>query len=160
MTKPEIEIINFYKVVTGFRQRFKPPEMVYVGIEDFLEQHGQFWKVKSRPKQVPLGTIKMCFNNAFHQIVNDDRYYYAEGYAMGIIPVNHAWIVDREDNKAIELTWPEPGVAYHGVIFDSEYVIKHTLKREEAGVLACHRSPLLFEKSNKWKVKHDKINSK
>jgi hypothetical protein len=63
---------------------------------------------------------------------NPDKYSYVEGYAMGVIPVHHAWCVDKDGN-VIDTTWSatervpgtmraKVGTWYFGVEFDLGYV--------------------------------------
>ena len=48
--------------------------------------------------------IKECYNNCAKIAMADDRYQYVEGYAMSIIVVEHAWLVN-ENGEIVDPTW-------------------------------------------------------
>jgi hypothetical protein len=86
----------------------------YAGMGDFLLQHAQWFEP---PKAMPVwrGPIKQCFHNAR---MASKRYgwQYVEGIANFIIPVHHAWCVDKQGNVK-EVTWEKAGNLYFGVVF-------------------------------------------
>ncbi len=65
------------------------------------------------------GRTGYCFANAQRRACPDgeQRYLYVEGFALGAAPtpIHHAWISDGAG--AIEVTWPEPALAYMGIQF-------------------------------------------
>jgi hypothetical protein len=93
---------------------------------------------KERPSGWRLGQLGNCFQNAF-EIVTDrwprsNRYVYCEGLAWTgkFIPVDHAWVVDTEDDKAIDITWrhsQRKNAQYFGLTFQTEYVVTTVTKR-------------------------------
>lgn len=86
----------------------------------------------TRSDDYPKGTIKECFRNAYLLAVEHNLIYY-EGYAMGVIPVLHAWCLDK-DFHVIDTTW-ETGTEYFGVFFSIKYVSKVLLERKSYGVI-------------------------
>jgi hypothetical protein len=101
-----------------------PADLHYLGPADLLLRHGGWFNPIPLPEIGMRGRVKECFRNA---ALASARYglRYIEGFAMGIIPVHHAWCADDEGN-AIEVTWPEdiiPGAAYFGMEFDPEMVL-------------------------------------
>lgn len=48
--------------------------------------------------------IKECYKNCAMIAMSDDQYQYVEGYAMSIIPIQHAWLVNAK-GEAIDPTW-------------------------------------------------------
>ena len=66
----------------------------------YLLQHGQEWGPHiARPEDVKPGEMKGCFVNAYQLAIrNPRRFFYVEGYAMAVIPTEHAWCVDRAGN--------------------------------------------------------------
>lgn len=88
------------------------------GPADFLLQHGTFYEPRVLPKRYRRGPIKACFyNSAMYALNNMSKgVRYVEGYAASIIPVHHAWCIDK-DGKLLELTWDTPGTAYFGIEF-------------------------------------------
>lgn len=73
---------------------------------------------------------KACFENALATATLHKEYRYAEGYAAGLMPVLHAWLVDPDGN-AVDPTWREPGTAYMGIIFPVKEVMSNW---QETGV--------------------------
>lgn len=106
---------------------------VYKGVHDFLLREGRVWS----PEECVLrrGLAKHCFDNAY-KLARRRGLQYVEGYATAIIPVHHAWVIDHE-GRIIEKTWPEPGLAYFGVVLPLEFVLRARLAGC-ASVLANH----------------------
>jgi hypothetical protein len=76
------------------------------------------------------GTPQECHKNATDLALADDSLVYCEGYALyksGDMPTLHAWVTDGQ-GRAIDSTWPQPGVAYAGVPFTSLFVNMTALK--------------------------------
>ncbi len=93
----------------------------YSSMQDFVLQNG---------REFTPGTIcwalgkQNCFQHAAEAASLCRDFTYCEGYAAGIIPVLHAWIVDAKDGTVIETTWPEMGTHYYGIPFRTDYVRK------------------------------------
>ena len=68
------------------------------------------------PKGVRRRQPKLCYWNS-QQVAKRGRgrYVYCEGYATRMIPVEHAWCLDRETGLIVDTTWGEGGHAYCGV---------------------------------------------
>lgn len=109
-------------------------EFKYAGFEDFLLKHGSFFTPKTTlPDGVrPMG-LSQCFENAYRVATRTKAFHYVEGYALGVIPIHHAWLVDREGN-VIDPTWVNIGVgkAYIGV----EFNLAEVKKSRRVGILA------------------------
>jgi hypothetical protein len=101
--------------------------------ESLVTTKGRLFSPISRPKGVRKGAPKACFNNAFKVVLNDvpldsrkgsNGYRYCEGFcliSMGrtkVIDIHHGWVADKMGN-AIEVTLPEPALAYFGIPFTS-----------------------------------------
>lgn len=134
----------------------------YLCIEEFLLKEGQpFISPDSSelPDDVPRGVVKECFKNCMDAVVfsshrDQTDYLYCEGYALGIIPTIHAWLV-TPDGQVVDPTWPEPGTEYFGVAFKRKFAQRQTLKQECYGLLDAWTSewPLLKGiDSEEWKV--------
>ncbi len=82
----------------------------YASLEAFVLEHGKPYEGKSLPAELSYGEAKNCFGNAASIALNG-HYVYCEGYAYppGLIPCHHAWLVDPEDGKAIDVTWQDGG---------------------------------------------------
>lgn len=87
------------------------------------------------------GAKKFCYRNAGSLALfeNRERYVYVEGFALisERIPLctPHAWVYDLVEEKAVEVTWDEPGPEYLGIAFDTEWLWAWTCLREMWGVL-------------------------
>jgi hypothetical protein len=112
------------------RQQGEVPEgWVYEGIEDFVLQHGVWYRPTGWPPR--QGAPKSCFGNA---VMNAALYgvKYIEGMALpgmtfinGVPlpslsgprrPIHHAWNLDV-DGQLCDNTWMNKGLAYIGVEF-------------------------------------------
>lgn len=95
------------------------------------------------------GPEKQCYRNAGSLVLLEDpaRYVYVEGFAVisEEIPLctGHAWVYDLFEEKAVEVTWPEVGVEYLGIAFDTDWFRAWTRLRDTWGVLD---SPALLRK--------------
>lgn len=99
----------------------------------FLVEHSQVYPTVATTRR--KGTIKQCFMNAFRLATEEPhKYTYVEGYAANIIPVHHAWCVNR-DGHVIDPTWKDGGKAYYGIPFNVEYVWKMAGRRRIYGIL-------------------------
>ena len=59
--------------------------------------------------------MRACFQNA-RAAAKRYGWQYVEGMANYIIPVHHAWCVDKQGNVK-EVTWENAGNLYFGVVF-------------------------------------------
>jgi hypothetical protein len=99
-------------------------------LQEFVLQYGWWYEPSSLPAQIARGTPQECFKNATFLTVEDDSLVYCEGYALfrhGSAPRLHAWVTDGH-GRAIDNTWPQSGVAYAGVPFQSLFVTMTALK--------------------------------
>jgi hypothetical protein len=91
---------------------------------EFMEQHfegksfatwllerGKLYEWKPLEDKSLLGRSKECFQNATYAALwRDGKFTYCEGYAFaGFFPVQHAWVIDNEDGKAVDVTWQSGG---------------------------------------------------
>lgn len=103
----------------------------YYNMEEFVYRNGRLFKIK--PHNIKRGPMKECYRNAALLSIQDPKYYYVEGYAMGIIPAMHAWCIDKDKN-VIDPTWPD-GREYFGVVFKESYLFKHMEKYKRYGLI-------------------------
>ena len=83
-----------------------PGRFAYLGMEDFLLQHGKPYMAARLPKRVRAGIPGACFDQAY-RLAKRRKWLYVEGVALGsVIPVHHAWCEDPSNpGVAIDPTW-------------------------------------------------------
>jgi hypothetical protein len=99
-------------------------------IQEFVLEYGWWYEPVAPPMNCAKGTPEECLKNAVDLALFDDSLIYCEGYALytsDSFPTIHAWVTDGHGN-AIDNTWPQPGVAYAGVPFRSQFVNLSSLK--------------------------------
>ena len=108
--------------------------------EKFVLQHGKQYNVAPLKDKHWLlrGKIKECFCNAALAAMWNKGLTYVEGYACGVIPVLHAWCVDKHGD-VVELTWPEVGTDYYGVPFNRKFLARQLCKTKQYGLIDSHK---------------------
>jgi hypothetical protein len=129
------------------RRRSKPNGINYSCIEEYVLKHGRDMDVAPLPSNVKRGKMKNCYKNAYDLALGSKRYIYCEGYAVGIIPVLHAWCFDTKTGKVVDPTWKD-GKEYYGVKIDFTSVLRVVVERECYGVLDA------------WEIKHPALQDK
>lgn len=107
---------------------------------DFLLEHGREFKAGRLPKRwlSQCGKWKECFRNSSLAALDNPKLRYVEGYATGVIPVpmHHAWCIDSNDDRVVDLTWKDQQkCAYFGVIFRAAWLRSFLLQHKVYGVL-------------------------
>lgn len=114
----------------------------YTGLGDFMLKNGREFDTANGIAE-KHGPVKECFSNAQKIALFSKRLIYCEGFAVGIIPVMHGWVVRTADSAVIETTWPELGTQYFGIAFHPEYLRRRVLETE------CYHS-LIDDWENDW----------
>jgi hypothetical protein len=105
-----------------------------------LLKEGTWSNPQKKPRKYPFGEIKQCYRNAFWLARDNADLTYCEGIAfMGIIPVAHAWVIDK-DNNVIDTTWrmthrEVTNLAYFGIVIPTEELVIQTIKQKYYGLL-------------------------
>lgn len=115
--------------------RNEPPAAGYGSYEELVLARGQLFPWRPRPTHIPKLPARGCYRNA-SQIAGRHRLTYVEGYAMAMIPVAHAWVVD-DDGFVIDATWDDdtPTGFYLGIALDRDKVADFTSRTGYHGVL-------------------------
>jgi hypothetical protein len=118
MTLNRTTLLNFLR-----NSEAMPAAMAFLKhtFQEFVLDHGWWYEPGELPKHLATGAPQECCKNATDLTVADDSLIYCEGYALfksGSLPTLHAWVTDGH-GRAIDNTWPKPGVAYAGVPFKS-----------------------------------------
>ena len=120
-------IQDYLKSIVAMIDREPPEGYKYKCTHEFVLEHGKPYRARPLPEVYKRGTIKQCYKNSFLLSLETDLTY-VEGFADNIIPVSHAWCVDRDGN-VIDPTWPNPeNCEYFGIPFKQEYVISNIMK--------------------------------
>lgn len=122
-------------------RKFKPP----VSVEEndrLMEQYG-----------IDAGMAKDCFANSGRCVIGmHPDITYVEGYAAGIIPVHHAWLVTK-DGQVIDPTWNgqishgvtvDPGHSYYGVPLKQNYVRQVMMDTKYFGIFS-YTNPSVYD---------------
>jgi hypothetical protein len=114
------DIETFLRQMIELRSKMqRPKDFAYGSIEEFVLTHGRSYSkcaltedesryVFSCAKRHGRFPIKQCFYNSQTVLLGDDperRFTYVEGYATGLIPVQHGWLVIN--GKVIDFTMRE-----------------------------------------------------
>lgn len=144
------DLRTYLETATAAVRRFRPAasRFVYPCVEAFVLAHGRPFETRvCKPHGMWAGLPRCCFQNAaVLATICPERYTYVEGYAIGVIPVLHAWVMDADGN-VLDITWPEAaevGAAYWGVPLKAAYVKRTVMALKGAAIdNAPDRFPLL-----------------
>jgi hypothetical protein len=119
LTAADQELLDLLLRLQEMQAGRRPEGWAYSSIHDFLIQHATFFTPCGLPRTLRPMTLQMCFENAYRVARRTTAYHYVEGWAVRHIPVQHAWVVDREGN-AYDPTWASGsdltvGTTYFGV---------------------------------------------
>lgn len=99
-------------------------------------ERGRLMPHRPRPADVSQGAARDCYRNALLLAQRRDDLVYCEGWAAGMIPVEHAWCVDG-DGAVVDPTWDDDtGHVYFGVGLDVDVVTPYLIDQGFYGVFA------------------------
>jgi hypothetical protein len=135
---------------------------------DVLERLGRRFPDMRGAKEDEAGTIKECYSNVFswvarHIVDGDGEWAYFEGLAESVIPLCHAWTVNKKTGEAVDLTWCEAngislGVDYVGLEIPLEVVVWLSEKFETSGVM--DNWWLLTDEMRDFVIQHNPTNKR
>ncbi len=129
------EVEKYLRQMVSFRRTLgnPPKDLKYWLLHELVLAEGRFMGTRSPlSEEYPRGRKRECFKNAY-ELTARNLLGYCEGFAMGVIPVLHAWVVDRDGN-VIDPTWAD-GAEYFGIEFKRDDVIRVALKTEYYGMM-------------------------
>lgn len=103
--------------------------LAYSSIEEFVLRAGRFYPWRKRPRKYRKDPSGQCFRNA--QILASRRsdLTYCEGFGASVIPLLHAWCIDRK-GEVIDSTWNGSG-GYWGVTIATKYVMRRMVETQK-----------------------------
>lgn len=104
----------------------------------FILEHGQAFEPAPLPADVSRGEPKNCFANSGKLAVDNERFVLVEGYALSLIPVEHAWLWDTQTGKLVDPTWRDDvarDAAYFGIPIQRDYLVGKILENRVWGVV-------------------------
>lgn len=125
-------------------QSARKSDLKYKSEHELVMKLGKKYETKPLPKDLKRGKPKLCYENASKIAISQpDKYDYVEGFAITKtssgyeipIPIGHAWLVDKSDGKAIEVTWQEQGAAYKGIEVNRTYLAQTLIDTETYGTV-------------------------
>lgn len=122
-------------------------------LSEFVLRHGRAWQPAPLPPDLTPMAKQQCFRNAALLAMEKPNLVYCEGWALGIVPVEHAWCVD-ERGRVIDPTWIKPpGIEYFGIAFKTPYLFRVLRDSERYGLIDNWHAgwPLLKAKVRDWK---------
>lgn len=137
LLKERLTMVRDWKLLNGETLGYSPLGLKYFGSEALVLQEGR----RFYPRPLPAETKKMkgreCYKNAL-LYASKNNLLYCEGFAYAretgaALEIPHAWVVDK-NGYVIDPTWGE-GLAYFGIAFSLDYVLKITLRDEHYGMI-------------------------
>lgn len=113
-------------------------DWAYSSKEELLLAEGQ--QFTRRAPVEPYGAkmrYKACYENAYNLVAaNSTDLVYCEGYAASLIPVAHAWAVERGSGSVVDPTWDFEGEAvdYFGIPLKLQFISKWLVQTEHWGL--------------------------
>jgi len=120
-SKNEKQLVRFLDVIAAAGK----PKAFSHNPAGFVRKFGRFYDPKQQPpREYAHGIPGLCYRNASKLAKKHREVVYVEGYALGVIPVAHAWCVDLITGAIIETTWRERGTLYYGVPFLTTFLLQ------------------------------------
>jgi hypothetical protein len=148
--------MSFVKDYLGLLHKMRPKNYQgingYGSLATFVLEHGREFTPQPLPTIYKRGQKRQCYRNAALLAIDEVDLIYCEGFAMGVIPVNHAWCCDSE-GKVVDPTWPDGG-EYFGIPIKKEYLCERLQAQETYGILDRweDRWPMIHADPSRWKI--------
>jgi hypothetical protein len=128
------ELVNYLTLITEARGE-APAGYRYNGYEAYVLDRG---KVYTRLSLTELERMEAgnCFANCWSvATLRADLFTYCEGWASSVIPIHHAWLIDRAGN-VVDPTWGHRQslkMTYYGVTFTANEISAEAVRILKAG---------------------------
>lgn len=133
------EIVAFLRMIY---EAFDVPNGRETAIRSLMLEYGRPFYMGERTFAVQRGTPKQCYMNAYKLADWNSRLTYVEGWChMGLIPIEHAWCIDRQ-GQVHDSTLPEAS-GYFGIPFRPDYVRATALRTRVYGIIGLSNRELL-----------------
>lgn len=136
---PTMELQALLQKLTNLKRQGMHQPCTYAGFEELVLTCGNAMPVKSSPVTIQHGLPRQCYANC-QKIANKNReMLYCEGFALraGLpIPFAHAWIWHLTEHTILEPTWEEPGTAYWGIAFQTEWLVSFLKARRRHDIIS------------------------
>jgi len=137
-----VEFTTACHIANKIQGKFK-----YCSIEDFILANGRAYRNQPLPKDIKLRKLGECFKNAYYLAMMRPELTYVEGIVWNIIPMLHAWCVDKDGN-VFDNTWGrnhkrenskhkdfDPNREYFGVPFQMQYIDRTLYSKRTYGII-------------------------
>jgi len=136
MNKSLDELRQYLQDRVTLLQKIRPNQgWKYASYEELILDCGIVMEAKPLPKDIKRGLPRSCYYNSQKLVFRKSDLIYVEGYALAedvSIALPHAWLMTPQ-GYAIDPTWDEPGVAYLGIPFSTDWVKSILVARKAKG---------------------------
>jgi len=157
-------VIRLVPHQTGAREENWQEKRPYLCMEHTILVNGCYFQGRDLPSKYHLGIPKLCYGNSIDALERYQKLHYVEGYAQAIIPIQHAWNLDKQ-GKIVELTLAEhqlrplTGLEYFGIAFKTPYIQAEMKRRKLAAIKRGRKDynpSLIDDWENSWPLLQDK----
>lgn len=125
MTDNEKTLKRMLEQMDEMKQSVCRNQQQFQSMERYVLDYGEWWAPQPLPAKYRRGVPKLCFQQSQALARRYKSLRYVEGFVMDAkiqcMPFHHGWCVDA-GGRVVDVTWPEAGLAYLGVVFDLKFV--------------------------------------
>lgn len=138
MDAQQINVQGFLRISAHMAEQNRHQCGGYTSLFHFIHKNGRPMRRALGPtkEMVMWTTPKECFRNAAMIALRpkNRRFIYCEGYAMGIVPTAHAWLID-DAGQTFDPTWSTGGEEYFGIAINRSYLLNVIRASDHYGVI-------------------------
>lgn len=145
MSSAQDELQHYLKVKAEFMEATGVPAGMVIPPR-LLLTHGRSFETDEKTYAGKRGTPKQCYANAGKLALYNSDMIYVEGVIAHIIPIDHAWCVNRKTGKVVDPTLKDGSntKAYFGIPFSTEYLEEVVFSKKFWGLIS-HTNMDLFK---------------